>query len=182
MSANGHPPTRGGLFVSGLRKKRRIAPHLTAFDLKAGGHLKNILSDNESDLARAKVESLAEAVYKVRTSRKVDQDRIRSLIRWLKLHYADSYTPKLRRCDDFYTKFRSLEEARERQEHDEERAAEDQEGPSDEQQLRERVSQWLWEAELVDERNPWTTQDKLDALLVSKGLEAGCLSCNDVGY
>ena len=150
--------------------------------MKAGGHLKNILSDNESDLARAKVESLAEAVYKVRTSRKVDQDRIRSLIRWLKLHYADSYTPKLRRCDDFYTKFRSLEEARERQEHDEERAAEDQEGPSDEQQLRERVSQWLWEAELVDERNPWTTQDKLDALLVSKGLEAGCLSCNDVGY
>lgn len=182
-TGNGRPPARDGLLVSGYRKKRRTAPHLTEFDKTAGGHLKNLLSDCESDLAQAKVESFAEAVYKLRTVRKVDQDRIRGIIRWLKHHYNDPYTPKLRKCDDFCNNFRRIEEAKERQELDQEREKDGQEEkPTERHQLHERVSNWLWEAGMVDDRNTFVTQEELDKLLVEKGMTAGSVKYQDVGY
>lgn len=106
-------------FQNGKRpKSKKPNPHISAFDRKAASKLKEVLVLYDTGLARAKLETLATQICRLRTKKKVSANRIKSAVLWLKEHYQDEYTPRLYKVNDIDTKFLRIEDAMDRSESD----------------------------------------------------------------
>ncbi len=86
------------------------------FDERAAAHLRALLVKHGSDLVngvnRTKLTTFAKSITNIRLERKVPEDEIKAVIKWLEQNYDGTYTPKLRKADDLYSNWGRFRDAR----------------------------------------------------------------------
>lgn len=94
---------------------------LTKFDMKVGVELHAILVKFDSDLVittgkkrGVRKDTLAKNSFRLRTERSVSEERIKKVVKWLRDHYHDTYTPQFHKAEDFFVKWKKFEDAMER--------------------------------------------------------------------
>ena len=110
----------------GSRRSKAFAPVRTngflssPFDEQAAGRLKEVLVLHGSDLTSppgvVRTSTLAKSIARLRIDRNVPNEEIRRVITFLKHHYSDQYTPKLRRADDLCVHWEKFRDAADRHE------------------------------------------------------------------
>ncbi len=80
--------------------------------------LMTILEKNQSDLLappkRPRLSSFAKNFKILILDRQVSKERIKKVVKWLRVHYEDQFTPKMYKIDDFARNFKRYEEAMKR--------------------------------------------------------------------
>ena len=164
----------------GPRRKRRTF-HIDGFPSKAAGNLREVLMLHNSDLANDVdcIELLAKSIYNITVKRKISEQRIKAVIRWLKDHYDEQYTPKLYRKNDFDKNFSRIEDAMKRW-------CLDNDQPLPENKDRQKTISMVFAVtrRLGDERGhthmDWDDDDIADAL-EELGLPANSVSAEELG-
>lgn len=147
------------------------------FCQEGAARLRAILLDNDADLVRpphrVKLTTLAKNFVTLIADRRISKQRIKTVIKWLEHNYADQYTPKMHRVDDFATNFKRYEDAMDRH------RARNGEQTSQE----ENHDDLVWKIQqIIADRNipdPYP-QKEIDELLVEIGAKPGSVTPADL--
>lgn len=177
------PPARTGTgLLNGQDTKRvnstkRPNTQTDPWDVRAAQELKKILIAAQSDLATVKEENLALEIHHLQVRRQVPipRERIKQLIRWLRDHYQDPYTPKLYKRGDFEKNYGRLEDAMRRWQTDNGIQPDNPQHKANAQLVR-RVYRYWEEQNFLDVT---TTQSVIDEALVAIGEKPGQLTSKD---
>ncbi len=167
----------------GLKTPPTPTPELleSAFTEEGAKRLMALLIKHEADLVqsprRVKLSTLAKNFKILLFDRNISKQRIKKVIRWLTDHYSDTYTPKIRKADDFARNFKRYEEAIQRSE---------EFGQSSRENIGARewdkallVSRVISELDNRDILPPWKQSD-IDDVLIRLGKTPGLLVNDDL--
>ncbi len=158
---------------------------ISSFDKKAAGHLREVLVIHDADLVspprRVRIDTLAKSIFRLRTERKVDEDEIRTMIKWLKKEYSDTHTPDIHKADDLFSKWGKFRAARNRWLSDN-GEVEVSKVEKDSESVANRVRNWL------EQNDPdidflaggFAEQSEVEEALSALGMEAGSINAEDL--
>ncbi len=91
---------------------------LTEWDRGKAAILRELLHRYGSELVQPprqiRLDTLAKNFTRLRTERRMPEDRIEAVLDWLSKNYDDSYTPEIHKGDDFSRRFNQFEKAMKR--------------------------------------------------------------------
>lgn len=177
----------GGRVTSPTTKKGFT---LGEFHTKGAACLKEVLVTHNSDLVqsprRLRIDTLAKSLFRLETERGIPRKQIKEIVLWLKDHYGDDFTPKMRKADDLFTKWGQFCEAKQRSENNQQRDTHPRGGPPELTQdrietigeIQNRLEEKFgWEG--MDYGNP-AIKEELEEVLKDMGLEPGAFKTIDI--